>query len=271
MVSHLLVLNDPVKDVYMRYANLDLEPRGEARPLHHLLAELFYLNSTQYRALLIHRFSVHLDTVHDWWAAHGQTMSDYTSHLNRDGLADGLEVLLVALSLDLNINVVQESLVWAVHRTGIDFHNPTIVWTLAGAITCYFSSCDGVDVDMDMSELQLSISSNDFILPLLLDRPTGGRLLSAPAKYPEEDLSSTKMDPDKLLECSNVPERDHARLGGRASPQLCCVCKVGLKSKTTLVSHLKLFHPAAQPYRCSHCDSVFNNAPNLSSHVSNSY
>ena len=41
MVSHPLVLNNPVKDVHIRCADLDLEPRGEARPLHHLLAELF--------------------------------------------------------------------------------------------------------------------------------------------------------------------------------------------------------------------------------------
>ncbi len=272
MVSHLLVLNDPVKDVHMRCADLDLEPRGEARPLHHLLAELFCLNPTQYRVLLvswIHKFSMHLDTAYDWWAACGQTMSDYISYLNRDGLADGLEVFLVALSLDLNINVVQESLVWAVHRTGIDFHDPTIVWTSAGAITCYFSSCDGVDVDLDMSELQLSTSSNNFILPSLLDRPIGGQLLSAPAEYPEEDSSSMEMDPDELLECSDVPERDHARSGGRALPQLCCVCRVGLRSKTVLVSHLKLFHPAARPYSCPYCDSAFNNAPDLSSHISN--
>ena len=219
----------------------------------------------------IHRFSMHLNTVHDWWAVRGQTMSDYMSHLNRDGLADGLEVLLVALSLDLNINVVQELSVWAAHRTGIDFHDPTIVGTSAGAIMCYISLCDGEDVDMDTSELQLSTSSDDFILPSLLDRPTGGQQLSAPTEYPEGDSSSTEMDPDKLLECSNVPERDHTRPGGRASPQLCCVCKVGLKSKTALASHLKLFHLAAQPYRCSHCDSAFNNAPDLSSHVSNSH
>ena len=191
--------------------------------------------------------------------------------LNRDGLADGLEVLLVALSLDLNINVVQELSVWAVHRTGIDFCDPTIVWTSAGAIMCYFSSCDGVDEDLDISELQPSTSSDDFILPSLLDRPTGGQPLSAPAEYPEEDSSSTEMDPDELLEYSNVLERDHARSGGRALPQLCCVCRVGLKFKTALASHLKLFHPAARPYSCPHCDSAFNNVLDLSSHVSNSH
>ncbi len=124
-------------------------------------------------------------------------MSDYTLHLNRDGVADGLEVL-VALSLDLNINIMQESTVWAVHRTSIDFHDPTIVWTLAGAIICYFSSCDGVDADLDTSELQPSMSSDDLIPPSLLDRPAGGWPLSAPAEYPE-DSSSTETDLDELL------------------------------------------------------------------------
>ncbi len=68
-----------------------------------------------------------------------------------------------------------------------------------------------------------------------------------------------------------MTERDHAKPGGKASPQLCCVCKHGMKSKTALAAHLKLFHPTVQLYSCTFCASAFNNAPDLLSHVSNSH
>ncbi len=47
---------------------------------------------------------------------------------------------------------------------------------------------------------------------------------------------------------------------------MCPVCKVGVKSKGTLVFHLKSFHPTSRTYHCLVCESAFNNAADLASH-----
>ncbi len=57
----------------------------------------------------------------------------------------------------------------------------------------------------------------------------------------------------------------------KVTPQLCCVCKVGVKSKAALAFHLKQCHPDSQTYQCLCCDGVYNNADDLASHFSNAH
>ena len=50
----------------------------------------------------------------------------YIQHLKSGGHVDGLEVLLVSVTMDININMVQDDVVWASSRDGIHFTDPII-------------------------------------------------------------------------------------------------------------------------------------------------
>ncbi len=65
--------------------------------------------------------------MHQWCADRGQSFLMYIQYLESGGHADGLEVLLVSVTMDININVVQDDVVWASSRDGICFMDPIII------------------------------------------------------------------------------------------------------------------------------------------------
>ena len=147
-----IVLKNPIRDLSSHCSDVDVTPRGVAKLVHHFLAELFCMQPTQYCASLvswIHKYSVHLDYAHDWCAAWGLSLLDYTSHLNRDGHADGLEILLALTALNVNINIITEDHIWSTFHSGVDLWDPTIAWTGASRLVCFYSSRDGIDPDLD--------------------------------------------------------------------------------------------------------------------------
>ena len=103
----------------------------------------------------------------------------------------------------------------------------------------------------------------------LFARPLGGRPLSQEAEYLEASSLSTDTNPDDEFDVDTQEVCVRQRPSGKASPQNCKVCTVGLKSKSALAGHMKSFHPESRLYCCSICDVAFNCAPDLSSHTSN--
>ena len=218
-----------------------------------------------------------------WCAVRGQSLQDYQGHLGRGGPVDGLEILLASIALDTPITVVMADMVWTTARSGIDFSLPTIVLTTNGGIPCCFLDPDvGNFADVDTSTSNTTVLSLSFeqlpeherVLLSLLKRPQGGRPLVKVAKYPGDNTTATssETDPDEhLLERDVMPEGGQKpKPMGKASPQLCPSCGVGVASKATLVHHLRTVHPSSHLFLCVHCDTHFNNSADLASHVSNS-
>ncbi len=79
---------------------------------------------------------LHLKMVSKWCVACGQFVKDYMEYLLCDGPADGLEVLLVSLALNVMINIVLDNIIWSTSKKGIDFHCPTVLLSTVGAYTC---------------------------------------------------------------------------------------------------------------------------------------
>ncbi len=172
--------------------------------------------------------------------------------------------------------------VWTTARSGIDFSLPTVVLTANGGIPCCYvdpEAGNAADVDTSMSNATASSSSFEQILenihvPVsLLERPQGGRPLAKFTEYlgGQDNSTSSDTDPDEHLSvCISGPEdKPKSKPSGKASPQLCPVCGVRTASKVTLVHHLSTEHSSSHLFPCVHCDTHFNNAVDLASHVSN--
>ena len=105
-----------------------------------------------------------LDVLQCWCWARGQTVADYLMHLETGGKADGLEVLLVSIVMDMNINIVQEDSVWATSCDGINFEQLTIVSALVGALSCRYVNPDaGNTADVDTRKTSESPEEHDEI------------------------------------------------------------------------------------------------------------
>ena len=201
-------------------------------------------------------------------------MEHYYEHLQRDGPADGLEVLLVSLVLNLLVNVILDDIVWITSKSALDFRNPTILVANAGAFVCLaLDSMDGHlsdhdttttdSVDCDKSKEEVAIP------PSLVSRPKGGRPLAAEKENVSGSGSMTDTNPDTEFVKSSV-----VQVKGRTwkvSPQSCSICQVTVKMKKALVFHLKQYHPESRSYRCLHCEGAYNNADDLASHFSNAH
>ncbi len=169
-------------------------------------------------------------------------MEHYYEHLQRDGPVDGLEVLLVSLALNLPVNVILDDIVWTTSKSALDFRNPTILVTNAGAFVCLaLDSMDGHlsdhdttttdSVDCDKSKEEVAIP------PSLVSRPRGGRLLAAEKENVSDSGSTTDTNLDTEFVKSSV-----AWVKGRTwkvSPQSCNIYQVVVKMKTALEFHLK--------------------------------
>ncbi len=178
-----------------------------------------------------------------------------------------------------------EDSVWTTASGGIDFTLPMVVLTANGAIPCCFVDPEvGNAADVDTSSSTVMDTSSSYELPKqlcvppsLCVRPQGRCPLAKAMDKPEVSdstlTSSAETDPDKHIE-SHKPDvagglRD--RPTGKPSPQLCPVCWVGTTSKVNLVHHLRTVYPSTRLFPCSKCEIHFNNATDLTSHMSNSH
>ncbi len=111
------------------------------------------------------------------------------------------------------------------------------------------------------------------ILNTLKDWPHGRRpLTSLPEQAPMMDSSSqTDTNIEDLFDTDNTIQHVCETPSGKASPQWCPVCRVGLALRTKLAAHLKLYHPDSKNYQCMDCDSAFNTANDLMCHCSNQH
>ncbi len=194
--------------------------------------KMFSVPALQYRNNLVawlRRYSCHLDCVYSWVEARGQALEHYQVHLAEEGKADSLEVFLVLLALDIGINVMMENSVWSTLKSGIDFSYPTMVLVKDGAIPCHLVDLDQCHADVDMSLGMSTDTPEEITVPAnLLCRPAGGRLLALVSENVESQ-SSMSTDIDTLFVAdNNMSGESKAQPLGKASPQLCGVCKVGL-------------------------------------------
>ena len=218
-----------------------------------------------------------------WCAARGQSLQDYQGHLGRGRQVDGLEILLALVALDTPIIVVMKDTVWMIAKSGIDFSLLTIVLTQDGGIPCHYLDPDArnaMDIDTSTSGAMVSSSSFEQLpeyeqVPFsLLKRPQGGWLLAKVVEYQDDHNStSTETDLDEHLnECIlSTESRQRWKPTGKALPQQCPSCGVEVASKVNLVHHLCTIHLTTHLFSCEHCDTCFNNAADLASHVSNSH
>ncbi len=194
----------------------------------------------------LQRHLLHHNCASRWVHECGLEMEDYYDHLQWDSLADGLEVLLVLLAINVPINIVLEDVVWTLAKQDVNFQNLTILISTAGAQACVIQdSLAGNLVDVDttvtMNSLNCDKSKDDLILAGLLQRPVGGHPLISTRENVSDSGSTMDTNPDTEFTKTLVP---HVK--GRTwkvTPQLCCVCRVGVKSKAALAFHLKQCHP----------------------------
>ncbi len=98
----------------------------------------------------------------------------------------------------------------------------------------------------------------------------GHPLVSAqPVVQMDDTTTSTDTDLEIKLVVDTVARRPHEKTTGKASPQICMICRVGVLSKQALAFHLKHFHLERRPYHYLSCLNSFNNNNDLMSHVSN--
>ncbi len=166
--------------------------------------------------------------VSKWCRVHGQFIKDYMEHLLCDGPADGLEVLLVSLVLNVMINVVLDDIVWSTSKKGIDFHCPTVLLSTVGAYACILqNSLDGNLADLDTSQ---NNSVECGIATAFVEmRSEGGHPLTAEKDVTSESGSTIDTNPDNEFTIDALPWKKHH--SSQRSPQLCPMCSVGVKSK----------------------------------------
>ena len=93
-------------------------------------------------------------------------MDDFYEHLRRGGPADGLEILLISLALDVQINIVLEDIIWTSLTASVDFGKPTILISTAGAYACLLcDSLDGQLVDVDTTVTNDSVDPEENVVP----------------------------------------------------------------------------------------------------------
>lgn len=134
-------------------------------------------------------------------------MDDYLEHLLRDGPADGLEVLLVLIALNITINVVLDDVIWATNCKGIDFCCPTVLLSTSGAYACLLQDLlEGNLADLDM--MQTDSTDHDAVqdsTPLDTGRPQGGHPLTVKKDITSESGSTTDTNLDNEFTTDTVP------------------------------------------------------------------
>ncbi len=185
---------------------------GMPHPLQYLLAKLCGLPVVHYCVHLIGWLRRHigqLQLVHRWCEQRGQTLQMYLEHLESGSPADGLEVLLTSIALDLNINIVQEDVVWSTSREGLDFSDPTIIVAMAGALPHkYKDPGSGTQADIDTSKTSDSVEKPVQIPDGLQNRLKGGHpLVMAP-----DTMDSTSAETSETMDTNPDDELmvDHA-------------------------------------------------------------
>ncbi len=222
---------------------------GGICPLHHLLAELCSLSPANYHMQLVawlQRHLLYLKCASKWVHACDLEMENYYDHLQWDGLADGLEVLLVSLSINVLINIVLDDVVWTLAKQDLNFQNPTILISIAGAQACVVhdslaGNLGDMDTTVTIDSVECDKSKDDLIPKRLLQRPEGGHPLISTKENVSDSGSTTDTNLD--IEYTKTIVLHVKGRTWKVTPQLCRVCRVGVKSKAALVFHLKQCHP----------------------------
>ncbi len=181
---------------------------------------------------------------------------------------------MVSLTIDTHINIVMEDIVWSTGTKGPNFKYPTVVLTNAGTLLC--KVCDSEDRnlgDVDTTRSLVSLEIQDEHIPVsLTSQKSGGRPLVALQEICDNcDTTETDTDPHDLLSVDHTERLQRQKSTGKASPQHCMLCCVGLPSRKALAFYLKSIHPQFKPYRCLDCMNAFNNSNNLATHWSNTH
>ena len=99
-----------------------------------------------------------LKVMQQWCQAHGQDISDYYDHLRAGDPADGLEVLLTSLAINIHINLVFEDSMWATGKEGVDFKFPTVVCATSSFLPCKLYHVDSGELaDVDTTKTSDSL------------------------------------------------------------------------------------------------------------------
>ena len=197
---------------------------------------------------------------------------DYYDHLGTSGPADGLEVLLTSLAINMHINLVFEDSIWATGKEGVDFKFLTVVCTTSGFLPCKVYQADSGELaDVDTTKTSDSVDLDLGSIPASLkEQAQGGQpLMDIQLVSKSIDSSSMEIDPDQELIQVVHPVKPKVKHSGKSSPQLCMFCRVGLQSQTALNFHLKQCHLDQRPYHCIECMNSFVNRVDLQSHTSN--
>ena len=254
-----------------------MEVMGNPRPLHHLLAELCSLSLSNYRRQIcgwLQRNLLHLKCASTWCCACGQLIDDYYDHLEQDGPADGLEVLLVSVALDMVINIVLDDVVWTTSLCGVDFHNPTVLVSTVVVYACVLhDSLEGNVADIDTSGSQentgvkcMESTGSEGGMTLLQNHPHGGRPLMTECAVDSDSGSTTDTNPDMEFITQTIPCK---KCNDSESALQLCVIRV--HSMGALAFHLKLCHPESRLYHCVDCEGAYNTKGDLASHVFNAH
>ncbi len=105
-----------MKNIADKCKEISLVTFGEPVPFQELLADLAKVKQDEYHVVLMQWLQDHtsqLPPAHTWLMSRGLELKDYCEHMVDDGQADGLEVWLVCLALNVNINIIQEDHIWS--------------------------------------------------------------------------------------------------------------------------------------------------------------
>ncbi len=170
-----------------------------------------------------------------WWVhAYGQDIDHYYEHLLRDGLADGLEVLLVSLALNTPVNIILDDIVWTMSKQDLDFKNLMVLVAMAGAFACLTpDSLDGHLGDLDTvttDSVDCKKSKDEVvILSSLIGHSVGGQpLMTTEAGYSDSG-STTDTNPNSEFVKTRVVQKKGQMW--KVSPQVCFVYNVAVKLK----------------------------------------
>ncbi len=117
-----------------------------------------------------------------------------------------------------------------------------------GAYACMLQdSLDGNLADLDTTQNDSTDPvSSDVSIPLETKQPQGGHPLLTEKDVTSDSGSTTDTNLDNEFTTDPVPQKKYC--SSKRLPQLCPVCKVGVKSKGALAFHLKSFHPMSRTY-----------------------
>ncbi len=140
---------------------------------------------------------------------------------------------MTSLAINMHINLVLEDSIWATGKEGVNFKFLTVVCATSGFLPCKVYQADSgelADVDTTKTSDSVDLDSGS-VLASLKDHVQGGQPLMDIQPVSEgTDSSSMETDPDQKLVQVVHPVKPKVKCSGRSSPQLCMLCRVGLKS-----------------------------------------